>query len=284
MMENTKLKQFDISCPKCGMEKEISVPDSLFLQKKFGTVKIKVPQGAVCNDHNFIVFISTKGQVIGYDIIDASVSLDQKEERPGDLIDLTLDELINVFGFNCVAGFIHAKLFDYPSSIIRSEEFALNIGQLNRLFDDLIPPKYQTTNAIRDEEFDSYVFPNPNYYYSTIKKENTDAFLINNRKLVIQVPWRVQIDFEKSILSNALSKKDKSEQLRCLAQFINQFISDVEFTLNLLENVRSVSEKELIKKLKENMMESTINKNRILSIKEFITRRVSKEVGRKIKI
>jgi len=58
-MESTRLKQFDISCPKCGIEKEISVPTSLFLEKKFGTVKIKVPQGAVCADHNFIVFIST---------------------------------------------------------------------------------------------------------------------------------------------------------------------------------------------------------------------------------
>jgi len=282
-MESARLKRFDVSCPKCGSGNEISIPDSLFVQKKFGTVKIKVPQGAVCKDHNFIVFISTKGQIIGYDIIDASVSLDQKEERPGDLIDLTLDELINVFGFNCVAGFIHAKLFDYPSSIIRNEEFALDIEQLNELFERLIPPKYRNSNAIRDDEFDSYVFPNPYYYYSTIKRENTDAFLINNRKLVIQVPWQIHIDFERSILSNALSKKDKSEQLKYLAQYINQFISDVEFVQNLLENVKSIREKELIKKIKDKLIVSTINKNRILVIKEFINRRISKEVGSKIK-
>ena len=282
-MESARLKRFDISCPKCGSGKEISVPDSLFLQKKFGTVKIKVPQGAVCNEHNFIVFISTKGQVIGYDIIDASVSLDQKEDMPGDLINLTLDEIIETFGFNCVAGFIHAKLFDYPSSIIRNEEFALDIKQLNELFDMLIPPKFQNSNAIVDEEFDSYVFPNPNYYYSTIKKEHADAYLVNNRKLVIQVPWQIQIDFEKSILSNALGKHDKNEQLKYLAQYITQFISDVEFTQNVLENVKSISEKELIKKLKEKLIVSTFNKNRILLIKEFINRRISKEVGRKIK-
>ncbi|HUW90108.1 MAG TPA: hypothetical protein VMV43_06260 [Candidatus Nanopelagicaceae bacterium] len=277
------MKQFDVSCPKCGSGKEISVPDSLFLQKKFGTVKIKVPKGAVCKDHNFIVFISTKGQIIGYDIIDASVSLDQKEKLPGDLIDLTLDELIDAFGLNCVAGLIHAKLFDYPSFVIRNEEFALDIEQLNQLFDRLIPPKYRNSNAIRDEEFDSYVFPNPNYYYTTIKKEQADAYLINNQKLVIQVPWQIEIDFEKSILSNALGKKNKSEQLKYLAQYINQFISDVEIAQTLLENVKGISEKELIKKLKEKLIVSTINKNRILLIKEFINRRISKEVGSKIK-
>ncbi len=282
-MESVRLKRFDVSCPKCGSGKQISVPDSLFVQKKFGTVKIKVPQGAVCKDHNFIVFISTKGQIIGYDIIDASVSLDQRETLPEDLIDLTLDELIDAFGFNCVAGFIHAKLFDYPSSIIRNEEFALDIEQLNELFERLIPPKYRNSNAIRDDIFDSYVFPNPNYYYTIVKQEHTDAFLINNRKLVIQVPWGIHIDFEKSILSNALSKKDKSEQLKYLAQFINQFISDVEFVQNLLENVKSIREKELMKKLKDKLIVSTINKNRILVIKEFINRRISKEVGSKIK-
>jgi len=282
-MENAKLKQFNVSCPKCGIGKEISVPSSLFLQKKFGTVKIKVPQGAVCNDHNFIVFISTKGQIIGYDIIDASVSLDQKEKLPGDLIDLTLDELIDAFGLNCVAGLIHAKLFDYPSFIVRNEEFALDIEQLNELFDKLMPPKYRNPNAIKDEEFDSFVFSNPDTYYSTIKKERTDAFLINNRKLVIQVPWQIQNDFEKSIISNALGKKDKREQLKYLAQYINQFINDVEITQNLLENVKSIKEKELLKKLKEKLILSTIDKNRISLIKEFINRRISKEVGSKIK-
>jgi len=282
-MESASLKQFDVTCPKCGNGKIISVPGSLFIQKKFGTVKIKVPQGAVCKDHNFIVFISTKGQIIGYDIIDASVSLDQKEKLPENLSDLALDQVIDVFGFNCVAGFLHAKLFDYPSYVIRNDEFALDIEQLNDLFDRLIPTNYRNSNAIKDDEFDSYVFPNPNYYYTTFKREHTDAFLINNRKLVIQVPWRIQIDFEKSILNNAVGKKDKSEQLQYLAQYIKQFISDVEFTQNLLENVKNISKKDLIKKLKEKLIVSTINKNRILSIKEFITRRISKEVGSKIK-
>jgi len=277
------LKQFDISCPKCGSRKEISVPASLFLQKKFGTVKIKVPKGAVCKDHNFIVFISTKGQIIGYEIIDTSVSLDQKEKLPGDLIDLTLDELIDAFGLNCVAGLIHAKLFDYPSFVIRNEEFALDIEQLNQLIDRLIPPKYRNSNAIKDEEFDSFIFPNPNNFYTNMIKTHSNAFLINNRKLVIQVPWQIKIDFEKSILSNALGKKDKSEQLKYLAQYINQFISDVELAQKLLEDVKSIKEKELITKLKEKLILSTVNKKRILLIKEFINRRISKEVGSKIK-
>lgn len=277
------LKKFEVSCPRCGVGREISVPESLFLNKKFGTVKIKVPQGAVCKEHNFIVFISTKGNIVGYDIIDTSVSLDQKDKLPIDLISLTLEGLIDVFGFNCVAGFIHAKLFDYPSRIIRNEEFSLDLKQLNELFDRLVPIEYRNSNVITDEEFDSSVFPNPNFYYSMVKNKHLDAFLINNRKLVIQVPWHTHIEFEKSILSNALGKKDKKEQLKYLALYINQFISDVEFTKSLLENAKNISEKELIKKLKEKLIVSTINRNRIILIKEFISRRISMDLSNKIK-
>jgi len=277
------LKKFDVTCPKCGVGREISVPESLFLDKKFGTVKIKIPQGAVCKEHNFIVFISTKGKIVGYDIIDTSVSLDQKDKLPIDLISLTLDRLIDVFGFNCVAGFIHAKLFDYASLIIRNEEFSLDLKQLNELFDRLIPIKYRNSNVITDEKIDSSVFPNPNFYYAKVKNKHTDVFLVNNRKFVIQVPWHTHIEFEKSILNNALGKKDKKEQLKYLALYINQFISDVEFTKSFLENSTNISEKELIKKLKEKLIVSTINKNRIVLIKEFISRRISKDLSNKIK-
>jgi hypothetical protein len=280
---SSRLKKFKVSCPRCGAGKEISVPESLFYDKKFGTVKIKVPQGVVCKEHNFIVFISTKGNIIGYDIIDTSVSLDQKDKLPIDLTSLTLDELIDAFGFDCVAGFIHAKLFDYSSRIIRNEEFSLNIEQLNDLFDKLIPIKYRNSNVILDEEFDSYVFPNPHFYYTMIKNKDANAFLINNHKLVIQVPWHGHIEFEKAILSNALGKTDKTEQLKYLALYITQFISDVEFTKSLLENAKAISEKELIRKLKEKLIVSTINRNRIVLIKEFISRRISKDLSKKIK-
>ncbi len=71
-----QLLNFEVSCPKCGKGKEIRIPNSLFTDKQFGTVKVKVPQGAVCEAHNFIVFITTKGKIVGYDLIDASISME----------------------------------------------------------------------------------------------------------------------------------------------------------------------------------------------------------------
>jgi len=280
---SSSLKGFKVACPKCGTEKQINVPESLFYQKKFGTVKIKIPQGAVCKDHNFIVFISTKGQIVGYDVIDTSISSSQDGNLSKEITDLTLDELIDAFGFNCVAGLIHAKLFDYPSFVVRSEEFKINIDQLDEMFDSLIPLQYRNENAIKDIEFDTYVFTNENYFYTAFKNNNSGAFLINNRKHVIYKPWETTCDFEKSILDNALGRKDKAEQLKYLAQYINQFIKDVEFTKTLLENSKNISEKDLIKQLKAKLIVSTINKKRILIIKEFIKQRFSNELSAKIR-
>ncbi len=280
---SSNLKGFSVACPKCGAEKQINVPESLFYNKKFGTVKIKVPQGAVCKEHNFIVFISTKGNIVGYDVIDTSVSSSQNGSLSKEIIDLTLDELINTFGFNCVAGLIHAKLFDYPSFVLRSEEIKINIDQLDEMFDKLIPLQFRNDNAIKDQEFDTYVFTNENYFYTAFTENNTHAFVINNRKHVIYKPWETTCDFEKSILDNALGRKDKGEQLKYLAQYITQFIKDVEFTKNLLENSNSISEKDLMKELKSKLIVSTINKKRVSIIKEFIEQRYSKELAAKIK-
>lgn len=283
MESNTK--KFEVSCPKCGVGKEINLPISLFSSETFKTIKIKVPQGAVCDTHNFIVFITTKGKVVGYDIIDASISLEQKAEEPvvEKYSGLSIEDLINIFGFNCVAGFLHAKLFDYPSFIIRNEESDVNLDDLNLLYDNIIPLRFKNDNAIQDIEFDSYVFSNADYFYNMVKLKEKNAFLINNRRLVIQVPWNTSIEFEKTILGNSLGKKDKTEQLKYLSHYINQFISDIETTEAILENIKEISEKELLKKLKEVLITRTITKDRVTLIKEFLERRISPAIRNKIK-
>ncbi|MFX1447801.1 MAG: hypothetical protein ACFFCG_06655, partial [Promethearchaeota archaeon] len=155
--------------------------------------------------------------------------------------------------------------------------------KLDELFDSLIPLQYRNNNAIKDVEFDTYVFKNISYFYTVFKNKNKDAFVINNRKNIINTPWETTYEFEKSILENALGKKDKGEQLKYLSQYINQFIKDVEFTKMLLDNSESISEKDLIKQLKAKLIVSTINKKRVLLIKEFIKQRYSKEVSSKIR-
>ena len=280
---------FEVTCPKCGKGKEISIPNSLFANKKFGTIKIKVPQGAVCENHNFIVFITTKKKIVGYDLIDASISTEStdtplKEESEIELDEsISLNHLIQVFGFDCVAGLIHAKLFDYPSAILRNEELKVKLDDLNNFLDNLIPAEYKNDNTINDIILDSYVFQNEDYFYNMVRNQNKHAFLINNHRFIIQEPWEIDIEFEKSILHNALERRTISDQSKYLAHYISQFINDVDFTKQLLEKTGSISKKELVKKLKEKLIISTIDKKRVIVIKNFLERRISSEISSRIK-
>ena len=41
----------EVECPICSEVKNINIPESVFAQKKFGTIKIQIPINAVCPEH-----------------------------------------------------------------------------------------------------------------------------------------------------------------------------------------------------------------------------------------
>ena len=283
-MEANK-KKVNISCPKCGQSKVIGIPESIFADKKFGSIKVQVPKGAVCTEHQFVTFFSNKGNIIGYDVIDASTLTEKSEPtEAAPVTTLSLKYLIHKFGFNCVAGFLHAKIFDYPSFIIKDSAPDVDADVLNQTFDTIIPPILKNENHIGHIQFDNYVFPNPFYFYTTTKSKRNNAYLINDRRLVIHMPWNTSIDFEKKILEYALEHENYEEEKKHLRHHINQFIKAVEICKIILSNSKMVKEKELVKALKEQLIVTTINKQRIMLIKEYLERRDSPELAAKIKI
>jgi len=271
-LEN-KFKTFSLTCPKCGVVKGIKIPESLFLNKKFGTIKVQVPQKAVCPEHQFIAFITTKGVIVGYELIDASLSKELPERKEIQQYGFTLNDLIDIYGFASVAGLIRAKLFDYPSFIIRNDESDVDIDKINDVFDNLIPDVYRNGNAIKNIQFDSYVFRNADFFYTMVKNNRPNAFLINNRRVILQKPWQLNMTLEEYIINRALERKEE-EQLKVLSHLIFQFLSEVHLAKSILDENKNISDKELMKQLQANFITSTINKERIAFIKEFIKRRL----------
>ena len=80
-----------------------------------------------------------------------------------------------------------------------------------------------------------------------------------------------------------ISNESKSTETKILPGLDKATLTLEDGSEVILEKGKKISEKEVIKKLKEKLIVSTINRNRIHSIKEFITRSISKEVGSKIK-
>ncbi|MHA1105070.1 MAG: hypothetical protein ACTSPN_05025 [Promethearchaeota archaeon] len=279
-----EIKILKPACPKCGVSKRIPIPASVFAQKTFGLIKIQVPQGACCEDHQFIVIADMEARIIGYEAIDVSVSKEE-EELPEieSEIKFPLKYLINKLGFNSVAGLIHAKLFKYDSFVIRSDESDISLEDLNEYFDNMIPEPYKNSIKIDIINYDDEIFPNPGYFYSLVRNQKTKAFLFNPRKHIVQMPWRTNIYYETHVINYALERTDPKEQTKIISDSIVRFISDSEFAKTILDNVKKISEKDFMKTLDEKLALTTINKYRMALTKEFLRRRVSVDLIKKIK-
>lgn len=272
----------NIECPSCGVSKNLKVPESIFSKKKFGIIKIQVPQGAVCNDHIFMVLVDIKGKVLGYETFNVSISKAKEEVQNEPTLGPSLKNLVDTYGFNCIAGLIHAKLFGYLSFMISSLDLNKDISNLNKAITDIIPENYRDSYTIEKIEYDSETFPRPGYYYSLVMSKRANDFLINPYKHVIQVPWDISLEYEQMIITHALKKEENRLQFKVLAEYLYRFVKDVELAQSILQNCKNISEKDLIKKMNENLTFSSINKKRMKLIKEFIYRRISPELISKI--
>ncbi len=276
----------DVACPRCGAEKTIHVPKTLFDEKKFGHIKIQVPKGAVCQDHIFIVFLDIKGRIIGYETVDLSIKTTTEKKIPQE-IDIEekatrLDQFIEDFGFNCLAGLIHSRLFNYHSYLITNEKFSVKLDVINTTLDEIMPAAYKNRRPLKTIEFNNKIYPSATYFYALVKNQKRTAFLMNPSKLIVQMPWKTGIGLEKSIINSALKKEDQNDQLKFLTFFINKFLEDVDITISILKTTKKISKKDLVKKLKEKSPLSTVTKTRVDFIKEFIHRRKSPQIAKKI--
>jgi len=281
-------KLIEVACPRCGLEKTISVPETLFFQKKFGHIKIQVPQGVVCQDHVFVVFLDIEGRIIGYQTVDLSISSTAETTPKEEIIleegkTISLKRFIMMIGFSCFAGLIHAKLFNYPSYLIMNNEYKLDTDVINRVLDDIVPEMYKNKRNLKIIDWNDGVFPTATFFYALVKNQRKSAFLMNPRKHVIQMSWKTGLELEKTMIASAITKEDQNEQLKFIAFYISKFLEDVDKTLKILETIKKSSKKELVKKLKEIAITSTVTKNYINSIEEYIYRRISPQVARKIR-
>ncbi|MCJ7650349.1 MAG: hypothetical protein MUP85_17205, partial [Candidatus Lokiarchaeota archaeon] len=91
------------------------------------------------------------------------------------------------------------------------------------------------------------------------------------------------IYYETHIINYALERKDPKEQTKILSDSIVRFINDSVFAKAILDGVKKISEKDFMKTLDEKLTLTTINKYRMALIKEFLRRRVSVDLIKKIK-
>jgi sulfur transfer complex TusBCD TusB component (DsrH family) len=267
-------KEIELTCPICKTTKNVRLPLPLFTQKRFGTVKVQVPQKGVCIEHQFIAFIDAKGIVRGYEKIDllmkTELSLREKAEK------LNLNTFINMFGLYGIFNIIHAKIFNYQIYIMKIKKYEKDLSFVNQIVDNIIPEDYRYTNKITFLE---------EMGYNDIKLKEKDAFLIDVQQNILQTPWDVKMKFkfEEDLIERALEIFDDKDQLALLQQGILKLIKEAEYVKNVLEGIKVIYEDDLIDRISQDLMEPRISHYRLELIKEFIKRRFSEKLTDKIK-
>jgi len=275
--KNQMSQEVELTCPTCQAFKKITVPAAIFSQKKFGTVKIQVPPGAVCKDHQFIAFVDTKGIVRGYERIDLLMTMPSEEtkETDKDKEEITLKKLIRKYGLYGVFSLLHAKTFDYPAYIIKNKGSEETPTKLNEFLDKCLPEKFRApTFKIKFLDETSY---------DKIKLKEKDALLIDSQQNILQTPWEEKLKFEESILKKALEIIDENEQLIIIQQDISKFIKEAELAKSILERVKEIYKEDLIDEMATQLKTPKVNKYRLNLIKDFISQRYSAKLAKRIK-
>jgi len=267
-------KVLEVSCPFCGETENINIPVAIFSQKKFGTVKIQVPVNAVCPEHQFIVFVDTKGVIRGYEKIDIQMALATTETDREVQRRISLRNLIQIFGIYGIFSLIHAKVFNYTSYIIKNENFEYNEELLNMIGDMILPESRRGKKTI-------YLLDSPSLNKLNIKDKK--ALIMDTQQHIFQTPWNVKMKFEEGILKRALEIIDEQDQLNLLQQDIGRLINEVNHTTYILQDRKDIYEDELIEQLSKDFKIKAINNYRLNLIKEYIRRNISEEIASKIK-
>ncbi len=269
-------KSLAITCPVCGENRSINIPERVFEQKQFGTIKIQVPVGAVCSEHQFIVFADPKANIIGYEKIDLYMATTETTEKEKAGI-LTLRVLINMFGVHGMFSIIHAKTFNYPIVIIMDKDsvlYSLDLELLNLIGERLLPEAYKGGEKITFiEEVD----------YSKVKIKDKNTLIIDSHQHILQTPWDDKLKFEENMIKKALEISDEEDQLNLMQQTIAKFIEEAEHAKLILEKTREIFEDDLIERISNDLMNPKISNYRLQLIKRFIGRRYDPKLAKKIR-
>ncbi|MFX1387894.1 MAG: hypothetical protein ACFE9M_11810 [Promethearchaeota archaeon] len=267
-------KLLEVVCPTCGKMKNINIPEAVFTQKKFGTVKIQIPINAVCPEHQFIVFVDKKGIIRGYekiDIIMGAISPEAERKAAGRI---NLRNLIQTFGIYGIFSLIHAKIFNYPSYIIKDDNFEYSEDILNAVGDNILPERYRGNKTI-------HILEEPDI--NKIKVKDKEALIMDASQHIYQTPWTKKLKFEEGIVKRALDIIDEQEQLKLLQQDISTLISEAHYTVSILQDFDRIYDDELIEKISKAFSMKKISTHRLNLIIEFIRRNISKKIISKIK-
>ncbi len=253
-----------ISCPRCKTIKEIELPEYLFNQNNFKTVKVQVSE-IICS-HSFIVFLDPiKREVIGYEVIDKMFTIPAKEIKDFKEA-LSLRSIISLFGGYGAICLLHTLIYNYQVKILgkglSDEKSELISNYFNEIKFKHIKHKFNIS-IIHD-----FYFLKP-YVLNTLFNE---SLILDTNSNILHTPWENDLEFESSILKKALEVKNKEGEIEIIRNKVDNFLEEVNFSLKYLESIDTINKELLTKAIQEKFLNSHIISYGLPLLEEYLKR------------
>ncbi len=262
---NFDTAEIKVICPFCKTKGTIKVPVEVYTNKKWGTVKIQIPAGAICKDHHFIVLVDSQGIVRGHEKIEY-LTTPQIKTKEKVVLDVSLDDFISTFGKKVMINLLHAITFKYKTYIVKDNYNETLIRNINVLFTIVFHENDHHANLLH--------FINKNEL-KRILQDEPGALIIGIKKEILQCPWKGRLDYQKTVLNTVLEIINPSEQIILLQQEMSKFIGLAEAARAILEHGRLMSKSEFLAELKRETKLLNIHKDTLALIKIYIDRHYS---------
>ena len=264
-MENDH-KELEATCPFCKAVGTITIPVQIYSQKKWGTVKIQVPPGAICKEHQFIVLVDTKGIIRGTEKVEIVTG---GNGATGDVLQefITLNKLIEKIGLKNMLYILHALIFNYPIYIVKNEELD-STSQIKQILNQVVTDDLQSILPPIEVIEEAMI--------QNIILNETNTLLIGSQNEILQVPWKEKLKYEEAILQKARDIFNESEQLVILQQEIAKLARDSDIARGILDYYDEISRDEFTLELTKKMRITKIDKGYINMIRLFVEKRFSK--------
>ncbi len=270
IMDPEKISIVEVECPFCKAVGNIKIPSDVLSSKKWGTIKVQVPAGAICGKHHFIALIDSQGIVRGHEKIESFGQCNDNKEKKSSL---TLNELISFFAFEGVAHLIHATIFNYEIFMKTNRLLAVKANDICSFFYFLLPEEHRDLHKL------IHVEENDAENKSELKSK---ALVFDDKNKVRSRPWKESIDFAESILTKSLEIIRPAEQIVVLQQEITKIFSLAEIAREILESHDTIPRSEFINELQQKSKILKIAKDKQSLIKLFLDRHYSPSYWKKI--
>lgn len=261
----------EVVCPICGTKKNTTVPSYIFENKAFGTLKIQIHKGIIC-DHQFVIFVDKKGKIRGYEKIDIQLSTAPKAVGQAEK-KASLDFIVKLMGDFASVNIFHAFLLDIPVVIIRKTRNEDWENQVNTMSKELFPDLFESKTPIEFVDRSEYK-----------EKKIKNLLLIDEEGYILSAPWEInKFDFEEDLLKKALGAEDFKAQLIIFQRAIKLLISKVEYTIELLEQTDTLYEEEIKENFIKKFMIKKVSDYDVDLVKEILKFRYLVDIS-KIKI